>query len=83
MTLAEASECEKKELPLKESVGSICAEFVFAYPPGIPVLVPGEVISPEICSLLTDDAADRCKYRYSDSSRPGYIITVHGSEVTV
>ncbi len=30
---------------LKESAGRIIAEFIFVYPPGIPILLPGEVIS--------------------------------------
>ena len=30
--------------PLSESVGSVCDEFIIPYPPGIPILVPGEII---------------------------------------
>ncbi len=30
--------------PLAEAVGQVSGEYVWAYPPGIPVLVPGEVI---------------------------------------
>jgi len=32
-------------IPFKESVGRIIAEFIYVYPPGIPILLPGEVIS--------------------------------------
>jgi lysine decarboxylase len=38
----------KKQLPLKDSCGYICAEFVMCYPPGIPILAPGEEITKEI-----------------------------------
>jgi arginine/lysine/ornithine decarboxylase len=31
-------------VPAKEAVGRICAEQVTPYPPGIPVLLPGERI---------------------------------------
>ena len=34
-------------VPLKESVGRIIAEFIMVYPPGIPILLPGEVVSQE------------------------------------
>jgi arginine/lysine/ornithine decarboxylase len=35
-------------LPLREAVGHICGEQVSFYPPGIPVLLPGEVVTAEI-----------------------------------
>lgn len=44
-TLAEADNAKKTRIPFKESVGRICGEMVFVYPPGIPLLVPGERIS--------------------------------------
>ena len=37
---------------LKKSVGRICAEEVTFYPPGIPLLMPGEKISAEVVALL-------------------------------
>ena len=40
----EAINRNKEEVLLMESVGRICAEFIIPYPPGIPVLVPGEKI---------------------------------------
>jgi lysine decarboxylase len=36
----------------KESKGRICAETVSPYPPGIPVIAPGEEITPEIIAYL-------------------------------
>lgn len=39
---------EKQSLPLKQSIGRICAEFLMCYPPGIPILAPGELITEEI-----------------------------------
>ncbi len=41
-----------QKIPFKRSVGKICAEIVCPYPPGIPVLCPGEVITQEIYSYL-------------------------------
>ena len=37
---------------IKNAVGRIAAEFVFAYPPDIPVIVPGEVITAEAVAYL-------------------------------
>ncbi len=39
-------------LKLPESAEKICAEYVYAYPPGIPIIVPGEEISGEMINLI-------------------------------
>ncbi len=43
---------EKESLPLMETKGRICSEFVMCYPPGIPILAPGEEITPEILEYI-------------------------------
>ena len=43
---------EKESLPLKESANRVCSEFVMCYPPGIPILAPGEKITPEILDYI-------------------------------
>lgn len=45
LTPREAFYAAKESLPLEETCGRISAEFITAYPPGIPTLVPGEVIT--------------------------------------
>ena len=44
-------------LPLRDCVGQVSAEMVTPYPPGIPVLAPGEEISPETVEYLVEAAA--------------------------
>ncbi len=39
---------------LSESAGRITAEYIYLYPPGIPLLVPGERISKRILSRISD-----------------------------
>ena len=39
---------EKESVPLEEGLGRICSEFVMCYPPGIPILAPGERITEAI-----------------------------------
>ena len=39
--------------PLSECEGRICAQYIYAYPPGIPIIVPGEIMSREIIDLIT------------------------------
>jgi lysine decarboxylase len=42
---------KKVSVPIKETQGRICGETVTPYPPGIPILCPGEVVSQEIINL--------------------------------
>ena len=42
----------KKALPIRETVGRVCSEFVMCYPPGIPILAPGEMITQEIVDYI-------------------------------
>jgi arginine decarboxylase len=48
----EAFYAKKKSVPLRESVGCVCSEFVMCYPPGIPILAPGERITEEILDYI-------------------------------
>ena len=43
---------EKESLPIARSCGRICSEFVMCYPPGIPILAPGEQITEEILTYI-------------------------------
>lgn len=53
MTPQEAFYAEKEEMiPIRETNGRICTEFVMCYPPGIPILAPGERITQEIIDYI-------------------------------
>ena len=45
MTISQAMDAHQKRFYLEESVGKISGEFAYLYPPGIPVIVPGEQIT--------------------------------------
>ena len=51
-TPPEAFYADKVSLPLHETEGRISAEFVMCYPPGIPILAPGERITGEILRYI-------------------------------
>ncbi|MFS7918641.1 putative arginine decarboxylase [Helianthus anomalus] len=42
----------KKKVRFEESIGEVCGELICPFPPGIPLLVPGEVITEEVLSYL-------------------------------
>ncbi len=48
----EAFYAKKKSVPLRESEGLVCSEFVMCYPPGIPILAPGERITSQILDYI-------------------------------
>jgi arginine/lysine/ornithine decarboxylase len=48
----EAFYSNKRSLPVLESIGRVCCEFVMCYPPGIPILAPGERITEEIVDYI-------------------------------
>ena len=50
----EAFYSEKNTIPFKESAGKICGEMIMAYPPGIPIITPGERITEEIIEYVED-----------------------------
>ncbi|MGN1458063.1 MAG: aminotransferase class I/II-fold pyridoxal phosphate-dependent enzyme [Acutalibacteraceae bacterium] len=56
----EAFYAEKVQLPLKETLGKVCAEFVMCYPPGIPILAPGELITEEALEYIIYAKAKGC-----------------------
>jgi arginine/lysine/ornithine decarboxylase len=39
-------------VPLEKCLGQVCAENVMSYPPGIPILSPGERITKEIIDYI-------------------------------
>ncbi len=54
VSLQQAYEADKRRVSLSEAVGCVAADAVSAYPPGIPLLLPGERISWDICETLVD-----------------------------
>ncbi len=43
---------DKKSVTLEESIGHIAGEFVMCYPPGIPILAPGERVTKDIIEYI-------------------------------
>lgn len=58
LTPRQAYFAPSRAVPLIQAAGEIAAELVVPYPPGIPVLAPGEVVSPAKIEYLRD--ALRC-----------------------
>ena len=51
---------DKVSLSLQEAEGKVCTEFVMCYPPGIPILAPGELITRDIIEYIVYAKAKGC-----------------------
>lgn len=60
MTPQSAFYTDKKSLPFDECVNKISGEFVMCYPPGIPILAPGERITREILDYISYSKEKGC-----------------------
>jgi arginine/lysine/ornithine decarboxylase len=52
ITPREAFFADQEYIPLDQSIGKVSSEIVTVYPPGIPVLVPGEIVTAEAVAYL-------------------------------
>lgn len=53
-TISEAVEKHGKKLDIYDSIGMVSREYIRVYPPGVPIIVPGEVISSAVLSRLRE-----------------------------
>ena len=52
MEISDSTYYNIEETLLDQCDGKICAEYIFLYPPGIPMIVPGELISERLIQVL-------------------------------
>lgn len=52
VTPREAFYADRRQMPLEQSVGEVSSEFVMCYPPGIPILAPGELVTREALEYI-------------------------------
>ena len=64
---------EKKYIPIRESAGKICGEFVMCYPPGIPILAPGEMITQEIIDYIVYAKEKGCSMQGTEDPEVEYL----------
>ena len=66
MTPRDAFYAPSRAVAFATSEGQICAEVITPYPPGIPVLMPGERITRELVFALQDVLRANCPVSASD-----------------
>ena len=78
----EAFYAAKKSVPLSESAGMVCSEFVMCYPPGIPILAPGERITQDILNYIEYARVKGCSLTGPEDPEILHInVLVEGREI--
>ena len=70
---------QSKRVPLRKAIGHISAQPLTPYPPGIPVLIPGERITAEIVDYLEDltERAVRVSGQEAEALRTVRVVASH------
>ena len=76
----EAFYSERKSLTLDESVGQVCGEFVMRYPPGIPIVAPGERITREIVDYIQFAKERGCSLQGTEDPEVNHINVIKRKE---
>jgi arginine decarboxylase len=74
----EAYFAAKTSIPLADSRGRVSGEMIAVYPPGIPCLLPGEIITPEIIDYLIYLREHRIRLQGSMHPAMEYIKVIDG-----
>lgn len=72
-SVRESFYAEKESIPLHQAIHKICGEALMIYPPGIPLLMPGEIITEEVIEY----------YIFLQKQDTTVLGTKHPNEVTV
>lgn len=70
----EALEAQTEPVPVEQSEGRICGEYIWAYPPGIPLLIPGEMIDSRLQELILSKNCPELRSTYVKI--PSYIYVL-------
>lgn len=66
----------KESVPIRQTDGMICAEFVMCYPPGIPILAPGERITKEIIDYILYAGEKGCSLQGTEDPTVAYLKVI-------
>lgn len=74
MPAGKAAELKGAYVPTNEAAGLISLEYIWAYPPGIPFLVPGEVIDGGVIELISRMAENEVALKSTKGRLPSEIF---------
>ncbi|MFI3172745.1 MAG: aminotransferase class I/II-fold pyridoxal phosphate-dependent enzyme [Eubacteriales bacterium] len=71
---------EKVSLSLEEAIGKVCGEFAMCYPPGIPILAPGERVTKEVVAYIRYAKEKGCSLTGTEDMEVNHLNVVKGAE---
>lgn len=80
-TPQESFYAEKESLPLEKAKGRVCSEFVMCYPPGIPILAPGEEITDRIIEYILYAKEKGCSLTGPEDEKIEYLNVLKGENM--
>ncbi len=79
LTPRDAFFAEREAVPWQQAAGRVCAEVVAPYPPGVPVLAPGERITEDALDGLQRAASDGARIAYAADPTLATVLTVRAA----
>lgn len=77
MSIAEAKESNHSQVGFMDAVGRISGDYIYVYPPGIPIVTPGELISREIVKEIQKAVEQGMNIKGLTASEDGqYKVTI-------
>ena len=73
MLICEAMDADTERTAFQDTVGKVSAEFVYLYPPGIPILAPGEMITDDVVQYILYAKKKGCSMQGTED--PGEVFT--------
>lgn len=77
LSVKQMSSLKSESIHLEEAVGKICAQLLIPYPPGIPLLFPGEIIRKEDIDFIKLLLKTGARFQGGDSLKSGRIDIFH------
>lgn len=62
---------------VEQSLGKVCAEYIWVYPPGIPLVVPGERIDEKVLETLKSLDKNGLKISSTEGQMPKFVFVVN------
>jgi lysine decarboxylase len=76
MSPRDAFFAEHERVAVRDAIGRICAETVTPYPPGIPALAPGEIVTADVIEALRDERAAGSRISYCSDPKLDTLLVV-------
>lgn len=79
LPIDEALAKNRRAVPVKDCAGAVCAEYVWAYPPGIPILTPGQRVTEDCLAAIARLFSSGVSLYSTSGALPGELMAADAS----